>query len=132
VMAVLGDGYFEVFKHVWLAAYLLLVTGLCLLGALGAGVARLVRSRRTVAAEDSSAPANRVCRVRGETANRRQTAATLRSRSPRWRSTWAPTAAWVTRWRSAGSAEPAPSTASAPATTAASLSSRHGQSSASR
>ena len=36
VMAVLGDGYFEVFKHVWLAAYLLLVSGLCLLGAVGA------------------------------------------------------------------------------------------------
>jgi len=35
VMAVLGDGYFEVFKHVWLAAYLLVVTGLSLLGALG-------------------------------------------------------------------------------------------------
>ena len=41
-MAVLGDGYFEVFKHVWLAAYLLVVTGLCLLGALGAWVVRLV------------------------------------------------------------------------------------------
>jgi hypothetical protein len=45
VMALLGDGYFEVFKHVWLAAYLLLVAGLCLLGALGAGVARLARRR---------------------------------------------------------------------------------------
>ena len=46
VMALLGDGFFEVFKHVWLAAYLLVVSGLCLLGALGAvgvlgvGVAR--------------------------------------------------------------------------------------------
>jgi hypothetical protein len=37
-VAVLGDGYFEVFKHVWLAAYLLLVGGLCLLGAVGAGL----------------------------------------------------------------------------------------------
>ncbi len=45
-VAVLGDGYFEVFKHVWLAAYVLLVTGLCLLGALGAGVARLAAGRR--------------------------------------------------------------------------------------
>jgi hypothetical protein len=36
--AVLGDGYFEVFKHVWPAAYLLVVTALCLLGALGAGL----------------------------------------------------------------------------------------------
>jgi predicted acyltransferase len=43
---VLGDGYFEVFKHVWLAAYVLLVTGLCLLGALGAGVAQLAAGRR--------------------------------------------------------------------------------------
>ncbi|HEY2190830.1 MAG TPA: hypothetical protein VGH76_00820 [Actinomycetospora sp.] len=42
VVALLGDGYFEVFKHVWLAAYLLAVTGLCLVGAVGAGVARLV------------------------------------------------------------------------------------------
>jgi hypothetical protein len=41
-MAVLGDGYFEVFKHVWLAAYLLVVTGLCLLGALVTGIGRLV------------------------------------------------------------------------------------------
>ncbi|NMO89751.1 hypothetical protein [Actinomycetospora sp. TBRC 11914] len=40
VVAVLGDGWFEVFKHVWLAAYLLLVGGLCLLVAVGAAVAR--------------------------------------------------------------------------------------------
>lgn len=40
--AVLGDGYFEVFKHVWLAAYVLVVTGLCLLGASGCGLVRLV------------------------------------------------------------------------------------------
>jgi len=33
VVAVAGDGYFEVFKHVWLAAYLLAVSGLCLAGA---------------------------------------------------------------------------------------------------
>ena len=33
VVAVAGDGYFEVFKHVWLAAYLLAVSGLCLSGA---------------------------------------------------------------------------------------------------
>ena len=32
--AVLGDGYFEVFKHVWLAAYVLILTAACLLGAL--------------------------------------------------------------------------------------------------
>ena len=39
--AVLGDGYFEVFKHVWLAAYLLVLSGLGLLGAGGAvGVPR--------------------------------------------------------------------------------------------
>jgi hypothetical protein len=46
VMALLGDGFFEVFKHVWLAAYLLVVAGLCLLGALGAGVVRLTHRRR--------------------------------------------------------------------------------------
>ncbi|GLZ48306.1 hypothetical protein Acsp06_44910 [Actinomycetospora sp. NBRC 106375] len=44
--AVLGDGYFEVFKHVWLAAYLLVVTALCLVAALGAGVGRLVGQAR--------------------------------------------------------------------------------------
>ncbi|MEJ2861446.1 glycan biosynthesis hexose transferase WsfD [Actinomycetospora flava] len=32
VVAVAGDGYFEIFKHVWLAAYLLALSGLCLLG----------------------------------------------------------------------------------------------------
>jgi hypothetical protein len=31
---VLGDGYFEIAKHTWLAAYLLDVTALALLGAL--------------------------------------------------------------------------------------------------
>lgn len=40
VAAVLGDGYFEVFKHVWLAAYLLVVTGLCLLGAVVVALGR--------------------------------------------------------------------------------------------
>ncbi|GAA4796654.1 hypothetical protein GCM10023200_35950 [Actinomycetospora chlora] len=38
--AVLGDGYFEVFKHVWLAAYLLVLVGLSLLAAAGAVVGR--------------------------------------------------------------------------------------------
>jgi hypothetical protein len=42
---VLGDGYFEVFKHVWLAAYLLVLTGLGLLGAAGAVVCRALRVR---------------------------------------------------------------------------------------
>ena len=42
-MAVLGDGYFEIFKHVWLAAYLLVVTALSLLGALVAGTQVLAR-----------------------------------------------------------------------------------------
>jgi hypothetical protein len=44
-VAVLGDGYFEVFKHVWLAAYLLVLTGLGLLGAAGAVVCRALRVR---------------------------------------------------------------------------------------
>lgn len=39
VMALVGDGYFELFKHVWLAGYVLAVAGLCLLGGLGALVA---------------------------------------------------------------------------------------------
>jgi hypothetical protein len=38
VVAVLGDGYFEVFKHVWPASYLLVVTALCLAGAALAAV----------------------------------------------------------------------------------------------
>jgi hypothetical protein len=44
VAAVLGDGYFEVFKHVWLAAYLLVVSALCLLAALGSWTWRARRS----------------------------------------------------------------------------------------
>ncbi|WP_433782591.1 hypothetical protein ACQPX6_22295 [Actinomycetospora sp. CA-101289] len=47
-LAVLGDGYFEVFKHVWLAAYVLVLTGLCLLGAVAAGVGHLGRARGIV------------------------------------------------------------------------------------
>ena len=43
--AVLGDGYFEVFKHVWLAAYLLVLAGLGLLGAVGAAVCRALSVR---------------------------------------------------------------------------------------
>ena len=43
--AVLGDGYFEVFKHVWLAAYLLVLSGLGLLGAGGAVVCRALSVR---------------------------------------------------------------------------------------
>jgi hypothetical protein len=45
VMALVGDGYFEVFKHVWLAAYVLVLTGLCLVGALGAVIVRSVCPR---------------------------------------------------------------------------------------
>jgi len=43
--AVLGDGYFEVFKHVWLAAYLLVLSGLGLVGALGAWASRALGVR---------------------------------------------------------------------------------------
>lgn len=43
VVAVTGDGYFEIFKHVWLAAYLLALAGLCLVG--GAATALLARWR---------------------------------------------------------------------------------------
>ncbi|HEX4704951.1 MAG TPA: hypothetical protein VH352_22675 [Pseudonocardiaceae bacterium] len=44
--AVLGDGFFEIAKHVWLAAYLLDVTAMALLGALGVWVVRVVRTAR--------------------------------------------------------------------------------------
>lgn len=45
VVAVAGDGYFEVFKHVWLAAYLLAVSGLALVGAAVTALLGLVRHR---------------------------------------------------------------------------------------
>ncbi|MGY1841602.1 MULTISPECIES: glycan biosynthesis hexose transferase WsfD [unclassified Modestobacter] len=44
-VAVLGDGYFEVAKHVWLAAYLLDVTVVALAGAALAVVVAVVRRR---------------------------------------------------------------------------------------
>ncbi|OMQ16182.1 hypothetical protein A7K94_0204325 [Modestobacter sp. VKM Ac-2676] len=44
-VAVLGDGYFEVAKHVWLAAYLLDVTVVALAGAALAVVVTAVRRR---------------------------------------------------------------------------------------
>lgn len=43
--ALWGDGYFEVFKHVWLAAYVLLLAVSCLVGALGALAVRVVTRR---------------------------------------------------------------------------------------
>ena len=46
VVAVAGDGYFEVFKHVWLAAYLLAVSGLCLAGAAVTALAVPLIARR--------------------------------------------------------------------------------------
>ncbi|GAA4780527.1 hypothetical protein GCM10023200_12220 [Actinomycetospora chlora] len=46
VVAVAGDGYFEVFKHVWLAAYLLALSGLSLVGAVVTGLAGLWARRR--------------------------------------------------------------------------------------
>jgi len=46
VVAVAGDGYFEVFKHVWLAAYLLAVSGLCLSGAAVTALAVPLIARR--------------------------------------------------------------------------------------
>lgn len=42
--AVLGDGYFEIVKHTWLAAYLLDVTGLALVGALVTAAIQALRS----------------------------------------------------------------------------------------
>ncbi|MEJ2890210.1 glycan biosynthesis hexose transferase WsfD [Actinomycetospora aeridis] len=46
VVAVAGDGYFEVFKHVWLAAYLLVLAALALVGAVGTAVLGRWRVRR--------------------------------------------------------------------------------------
>jgi hypothetical protein len=46
VVAVLGDGYFEVFKHVWLAAYLLALAGLALAGAAATAAVAAVRRTR--------------------------------------------------------------------------------------
>jgi len=43
VLAVLGDGYFEVAKHVWLAAFLLDVTLLALVGAAGTAAVSALR-----------------------------------------------------------------------------------------
>jgi hypothetical protein len=45
--AVLGDGYFEIAKHTWLAAYLLDVTTLALIGALVTATVQAVRSARS-------------------------------------------------------------------------------------
>lgn len=46
VMAVVGDGYFEIAKHVWLAAYLLDATGLSLLLVAAPSAWRLIREFR--------------------------------------------------------------------------------------
>ncbi|MDD7942104.1 hypothetical protein PHK61_27175 [Actinomycetospora lutea] len=46
VVAVAGDGYVEVFKHVWLAAYLLALSGLSLAGAVATGLLATWRARR--------------------------------------------------------------------------------------
>lgn len=45
VLAVLGDGYVELAKHVWLASYLLVLTATVLTAALAAAVAGAVRRR---------------------------------------------------------------------------------------
>lgn len=44
-VAVVGDGFYELTKHVWLASYLLAVTALLLLAASAVSVARLTRRR---------------------------------------------------------------------------------------
>lgn len=52
VVTVAGDGYFEVFKHVWLAAYLLALSGMCLAGAAATALAGgLLARRRAVRGE---------------------------------------------------------------------------------
>jgi hypothetical protein len=47
VIAVLGDGYFEIAKHVWLAAYLLDLTAVALIGAALVAVHGIVQSLRS-------------------------------------------------------------------------------------
>jgi len=54
-VAVFGDGYFEVFKHVWLAAYLLAVSALCLVGAAVGGVVRPASAYSSVTAGSAGA-----------------------------------------------------------------------------
>ena len=51
--AVLGDGYFEIAKHVWLAAYLLVVTAAAVL----LGVAVMVARRTFAVIEPRKSPA---------------------------------------------------------------------------
>ena len=44
-LAVLGDGYYELSKHVWLASYLVAVSGLCGLAAAVIGASARFRRR---------------------------------------------------------------------------------------
>jgi len=54
--AVLGDGYFEIAKHVWLAAYLLVVTAAAvLLGAAPAFYRRPARAPSAATRADAAA-----------------------------------------------------------------------------
>ncbi|MCG8918477.1 hypothetical protein L6E12_22085 [Actinokineospora sp. PR83] len=53
-LAILGDGYFEVAKHVWLAAYLFDVTLLALVGAAVVAVVTAVRRRSASDTPDES------------------------------------------------------------------------------
>ncbi|MEJ2871519.1 hypothetical protein WCD74_27415 [Actinomycetospora sp. OC33-EN08] len=54
--AVFGDGYFELFKHVWPASYVLIVAALCLVGA---GLSITVRTKRVRRALTGPTLANR-------------------------------------------------------------------------
>jgi hypothetical protein len=47
IAAVFGDGYFEIAKHAWLAAYMVEVTGVALLGAAALAAAEAVEHNRT-------------------------------------------------------------------------------------
>jgi hypothetical protein len=53
VMAVLGDGYFEIAKHVWLAAYLLDVTTFALVGVVVAVIVQRYSRRARVLRRDA-------------------------------------------------------------------------------
>jgi hypothetical protein len=66
VAAVLGDGYFEIAKHVWLSAYLLQVARLALLGvAVAAAIDAVRRSRWRTGRPGRTAPARVPGRAEG-------------------------------------------------------------------
>jgi hypothetical protein len=56
--AVLGDGYFEIAKHVWLAAYLLVVTAVAVVLGIAVWVVRRAAYRRPAPTPSSGSRAD--------------------------------------------------------------------------